>query len=193
MPAPFSFYVESRSGQVVTAALITEPLPSLDGIRTVWDEWEDSDHEPQLDEFIGNVLLTYADDSRRIVDLADLSAGFLPGGCGHGRVWTPEFRCPDGTLCFIATQRWMCCSEEAAILLGTRWHSVPGDSFMLYPCGPQPTGKAVELDWSEDGGMTVVGSDKPAQAGTWKTSLGSGLRLGIVALPAAAPLEPVEG
>lgn len=190
MPAPISFYVESRSGQVVTAALITEPLPSLDDILTVWEEWDDSDHVPQADEFIGDVLLTYADGSRRIVDLADLSGGFLPGGCGHGHVWTPEFRCPDGTLCFIATQRWMCCSEEAAILLGSWWHSVPGDSFMLYPCGPQPTGKAVDLDWSEDGRMTVVGSDKPAQAGTWKTPSGSSGRCATLSISARRPSAP---
>lgn len=188
MDTVFTSYVESKTGLIVTAALIGKPLPSLEGIKTAWDE-EGEKYRPEPSAVVGDVLLTYADSSRRIVDTYTLEHGFLPGGAGTGGVWSPEFRTPDGNLCFIATQRWMCCCEAAAILLGSKWAHVPGDSFLFFPGGPQPTGRAVDLEWLESGQMRIASTGARVTAAVWNSG-GGGLRLGL--LPDETPPPAVS-
>lgn len=184
MTTIFTSYVESKTGLIVTAGLLDKPLPSLDGIKTAWGE-EDDGYRPEPSSVVGDVLLTYTDGTRRIVDTYTLANDFLPGGAVCGRVWSPEFRTPDGHLCFISTQRWMCCCEAAAILLGSKWAHVPGDSFLLFPGGPQPTGRAVELDWPESGHMCIAATGARVIGAVWNGG-GGGLRLGLI--PDEAPL-----
>lgn len=179
MPQVFSSYVESKAGRLVHAVLISEPLETLGGVRTDQQDWADCKTAPSPSDFIGDVLLTGIDGARQIVTESGLNSNHLPGGAGPGRVWSPEFMTPEGQPCFIASQRWMCCCEVAAILLGSRWADVPGDSFLLYPGGPRPTGRAVDLVWEEVGGIRLASNGKAIQGAIWNSYVG-GLRIGLL-------------
>lgn len=179
MPQVFSSYVESQTGRLVRAVFITGPLETLDGVRTYQEDWADCKTAPSPSDFIGDVLLTDIDGARRIVTESDLNSDHLPGGAGPGRVWSPEFKTPEGQPCFIASQRWMCCCEAAAILLGSRWADAPGDSFLLYPGGPQPTGRAVELVLAEADGIRLASNGEAIQGAIWNSYVG-GLMIGLL-------------
>lgn len=58
MSQVFSSYVESKTGRLVRAMLITGPLETMDGVRTYQEDWTDCKMAPSPSDFIGDVLLT---------------------------------------------------------------------------------------------------------------------------------------